>query len=444
VQIQTVSVGATTGWLVSLLFFPKKKQRRGILMKSGLLRRNVYFRYLWYAQSGSYLGDWFNQVAITQTVLMLTNSTTAVGILLLCRALPNVFLGPIVSPFVDKLPKKPILIITDIVRTFLVLSFILAIIFKNEWILYMSSFVIGVMSVLFNPAKQAFLPLIVDRNDLAEANAFSSATSAIVNILGAVLGGIISSVFSPVTCFVINSLSFLWSAFYVLKIKYHEEIKIEEKRTPYFNSLKEGFLETKKNNIIRYVILIGLTWGLIGGGYYILIPFLGNNVYHMGGFGIGILYAIDGLGILLGAYIVKKYINSNHKRALISFGVAYTIQSMLFVFLTQSTVFYLGALCLFLMRVCGGVIIPLSTYMVQISTDDQIRGRVFALYDSSYTGVMQVSYIASGYAYEHYGVPIVGAISGLISLLCGVVWLSKVLRNQFNLGSRQKNADLPS
>lgn len=49
------------------------------MIENSLLKRNVNFRYLWYAQSGSYLGDWFNQVAITQTVLILTNSPAVVG-----------------------------------------------------------------------------------------------------------------------------------------------------------------------------------------------------------------------------------------------------------------------------------------------------------------------------------------------------------------------------
>jgi predicted MFS family arabinose efflux permease len=175
------------------------------------------------------------------------------------------------------------------------------------------------MSVLFNPAKQAFLPLIVDRKDLAEANAFSSATSAVVNIIGAVLGGIVSAVFSPVTCFIVNSLSFFWSALYVYKIKYQENEKVEEQKTPYLQALKEGFVETKRNNLVRYIILIGLTWGLVGGGYYILIPYLGNNIYHMGGLGIGALYAIDGLGILLGTYFVKKIYQQSYQTGLNQF-----------------------------------------------------------------------------------------------------------------------------
>ncbi|SFS45302.1 Predicted arabinose efflux permease, MFS family [Marininema halotolerans] len=402
-------------------------------MQFDLLRRNSYFRYLWYAQWGSTLGDWFNQVALMQTVLMLTNSISAVGILLLCRSLPYVFLGPILSPLVDKWPKKTIMIVTDIIRAFLVLSFILAISYKAIFVLYICSFLFGVMSVLFEPAKQTLLPLIVGRKDLAEANAFSSATNATVNIIGAILGGIVSSVFSPITCFVINSLSFLWSSLYIYKIKYQEKREFEDSKQPYKKLLKEGLVETKQNTLIRYIILIGLSWGLVGGGYYILIPYLGNNVYHLGGLGIGLLYAIDGLGILLGTYFVSKLIKANFKRALISFGVAYAFQALWFFLLTQSTDFYYGSAFLFLMRFCGGIIIPLSTYMVQVGTSDEIRGRVFALYNSSYVGIMQISYFGTGYAYEQFGLPVVGLISGVVSLLCGLTWLFQVQKGKFYL-----------
>ncbi|WP_084065671.1 MFS transporter [Bacillus sp. JKS001846] len=402
-------------------------------MNQGLLKKNLNFRYIWFAQSGSTLGDWFNQVAITQTVLMLTNSLTAVGTLLLCRSLPYVFLGPILSPLVDKWPKKVILMATDIIRALLVLSFILAIVYNNVHILYVNSFIFGVISVLFNPTKQALLPLIVNRKDLPEANAFMSSTDAIVNIIGAVLGGIVSTVFSPITCFLVNSLSFLWSAFYVYKIKYKENKKLDTQKQSYIQLLKEGLVETNQNTLIRYVILIGLTWGLVGGGYYILIPFFGNNVYHLGAVGIGALYAIDGLGILLGTYFVKAFIKNNFRRSLIMFGISYVVQSLLFVLLTQSTVFYFGGLFLFLMRVCGGIIIPLSNYFVQLGTADEIRGRVFALYNSTYMGVMQVSYFGSGYAFEKYSIPVVGAIGGVISMLCGLIWLSQVIKGKFNL-----------
>jgi len=52
-----------------------------------------------------------------------------------------------------------------------------------------------------------------------------------------------------------------------------------------------------------------------------------------------------------------------------------------------------------------------------------MRGRLFALHSSTYGGVMQVSYIVMGFAFEHIGIPLAGLMIGIVSLLCGVSWL---------------------
>ncbi|GGE28905.1 hypothetical protein GCM10011571_33780 [Marinithermofilum abyssi] len=85
------------------------------------------------------MGDWFNQVALAQTVLFLSNSALSVGILMLCRALPSVILGPFVGPFVDRLSKKRTMVLTDLARGIIVLAFILAFLLKQVWILYVGS-----------------------------------------------------------------------------------------------------------------------------------------------------------------------------------------------------------------------------------------------------------------------------------------------------------------
>jgi hypothetical protein len=79
-------------------------------MKKGLLRRNRNYRNIWLAQSGSVLGDWFNQVALGQVTLSMTHSPPAIGWVLLCRSLPSVIIGPFISPLVDRYSKKVIII----------------------------------------------------------------------------------------------------------------------------------------------------------------------------------------------------------------------------------------------------------------------------------------------------------------------------------------------
>jgi hypothetical protein len=75
------------------------------------------------------------------------------------------------------------------------------------------------------------------------------------------------------------------------------------------------------------------------------------------------------------------------------------------------------------MRVSSGVIIPLDSYLLQTSAQQSMRGRLFALHSSTYGGVMQISYVLTGYAFEHIGVPFAGLLIAAISLLCGISWL---------------------
>jgi MFS family permease len=396
-------------------------------MNSGLLRRNRHFRYLWIAKTGSIFGDWFNQVALAQVTLQLTHSAASMGLVLLCRTLPVVLLGPFAGPLIDRFSKKSVMLWSDLLRALFAPVFGAAFLLQQEWMLYAGGILLGVSGILFNPAENAVLPLVVGREDLAEANAIRSGTHGIVGILGALGGGVIASVFNPVYCFLLNAVSYLWSAFFLYRARWKEEVQ-ETGSVPFLRSLREGLEETARNRPARAIILIGISWGIAGGGYYILIPLLGSDIYQLGGSGIGLLYAIDGFGVLTGAYLVRRFISSRHRRAVISYGAAYVLQAIFFCLLTQSESFWPGAVMLFLMRVSSGLIIPLDTYLLQSHTPEAVRGRVFALHESTYLGVMQLSYVLFGTAFQHFGVQRVGLGIGLISLLCGLYWLYGVRR----------------
>lgn len=362
---------------------------------------------------------------MAQVTLTLTHSPAAMGFVLLCRSLPAIILGPFAGPFVDKFPKKPFLLVTDLVRAVFALALSLAVVLHTSWILYVVSVLLGVSGVLFGPARNAAMPFIVSRDDLAMANGLEAQASGLIQIVGAACGGIVAATVGPIVCFIINAGSYLWSALHILRCRWDEEGGVNRRSTPYFQSLRAGFQEALHNRVARAIILIGISWGLAGGGYYILIPVLGQQIYHMGGLGIGMLYVIDGIGVLIGAYAVNQFVGRNHRRAVIWYGVAYLTQALFFGAMTQFTVFAWGALMLLLMRISSGVIIPLDTYMLQVSTPPEVRGRVFSLHGSTYGGVMQLSYALMGLALARFGIPTVGIVIGAMSLMCGVSWLAQ-------------------
>lgn len=285
------------------------------------------------------------------------------------------------------------------------------------------------------------MPLIVSRDELVAANGLDAQASGLIQIVGAACGGIVAATVGPILCFMINGASYLWSALHILRCHWDETREVRRINATYFQSLKAGFEEALHNRVARAIIVIGISWGLAGGGYYILIPVLGQQVYHMGGLGIGMLYVIDGVGVLVGAYAVNRLVGKNHRRAVIWYGVAYLTQALFFGVMTQFTVFTWGALMLLLMRVSSGVIIPLDTYMLQTSTSPDVQGRVFSLHSSTYGGVMQLSYALMGLALTRFGIPAVGIVIGAMSLVCGLSWLaqfgcrSRDFANQFTVQS---------
>jgi len=244
-----------------------------------LLRTNPNYRNLWLASVGSQFGNWFNEVALAQVTLVLTHSPAAMGLVLLCRSLPAVILGPLAGPFVDRFPKRPFLFLTDLVRALFAVALSLAVVWHAVLVLYVISALLGVSGILFRPARNAAIPLIISRDDLAMANGLESQASGLIQIVGAACGGIIAATVGPIVCFSINAASYLWSAGHILRCHWDETDGVSQGSTPYLQSLKAGFEEAFHNRVVRAIILIGISWGLVGGGYYILIPVLGQQVY---------------------------------------------------------------------------------------------------------------------------------------------------------------------
>ena len=397
------------------------KGQGGVVAGWTLLRSNPVFRGLWLASIGSQLGAWLNQVGLAVITLQTTHSAEAMGLVLLARGVPAVALRSLVGPLVDRMRKRPVMITTELIRSVLAFSFSLALWWHATWILYIDSFLFGLSGIFFGPARHATMPDIVKASDLLSANALSSQSQGAVQIVGAALGGWIAQV-SPVLCFSINAATYLWSAWHIARVHW-TETSGKTPSPPYFGALKEGLGEIRHNRIVRSIILIGISWGLAGGGYYILVPVLGQQAYHMGASGIGVLYAVDGLGVMLGGYGVDRWIGLDTYRTYLAYGMAYLTQAIFLGFLAQSTGWIEGVIFLFGMRISSGIIIPLDNSLLQTHVDTHRQGRVFSLHQSTYGGVMQLSYAVDGWAFQQFGYHVVGLVIGIVSMLCGIFWL---------------------
>ena len=101
-----------------------------------LLKRNRQFRNLWYGQLVSELGDWLNSIAIYALILQLTGSGMAMAGAMMAKLLPFSFISPVAGVVVDRLDRKKVMIVSDILRFLIVLGFLFVDEPGDLWLVY--------------------------------------------------------------------------------------------------------------------------------------------------------------------------------------------------------------------------------------------------------------------------------------------------------------------
>src|SRR5213593_3265741 len=184
-----------------------------------LLRHNRDFRLLYAGTLISLGGDWFLTVALLDLVLSLTGSATLASLMLLCQSLPIFMVTPFAGHVVDRVDRRKLMIVMDLIRTGACLLPLLA---RSPALLpfaYAGVIVIAVGSSYFEPASQAALPNLVSGEELAPANVLIGSTWGTMLAVGAAIGGAVTMRFGRDVAFIVDAVSFLGSALILWMIR---------------------------------------------------------------------------------------------------------------------------------------------------------------------------------------------------------------------------------
>ena len=184
-----------------------------------LLRDNRNFRLLWFAQIVSELGDWFYSVAILSFLLELTGSAQLVASAFLTQVLPQTLIAPAAGAINDRISRKKVMIFADLARAVIVFSMLLVRSRSTLWLLFTLLLCETLCWGMFEPGRSAVIPNIVTTEELPAANALSSTTWSVNFAIGAAVGGMALVAFGRETVFVLNSLSFLGSAWLIRRMR---------------------------------------------------------------------------------------------------------------------------------------------------------------------------------------------------------------------------------
>ncbi len=423
------SLGSVGGQQVTSL--PREDAQRPVGYLE-LVRRNINFRNLWTGQIVSLLGDWFNLIASAALISQLTGSGLAVGGLFVVRMLAPFLVSPLAGVVADRFDRRRVLILTDLSRAGVVLGFLLVRQPEQVWLLYaLTAAQLGI-SGLFYPARNAILPDVVSEGELGAANALSGITWSVMLAFGAALGGLASGVWGIYPSFLLNSFSFLVSAFFVSRVR---TAAPEIELTPVGNPVR-GAVEQYVEGL-RYlqgrldVLAIASQKGIIGllvnGGFQVAMVVMAERVFVIGEGGstsLGLMYAVLGIGTGLGPVIARRLTRDRVERLRTALMLSFFVTAAGLALVAPTLSFALVLAGSLVRGLGSGVNWVLSTQVLLLIVPGKVRGRVFSVEFAIFTLCTAISSAGAGWLLDKTSINVQSllVILAVLTVLPGLVW----------------------
>jgi MFS family permease len=274
------------------------------------LWRHRDFLKLWSGETVSLLGDQFTSLAFPLAAVLILNATSAeMGALTALSTLPFLLFGLIAGVWADRYRRKRMMIISDVARAALLVAVPLAFVAKalTIYLLYSVTFLTGVFTVFFDIAYQSYLPVLVDRDQLVDANGKMEASRAAAQVVGPSLaGGTVQLVSAPFAIFV-DAISFVWSAASLSWIRKKEEVRAKDEHGSITRDIKEGLLLVLRDPRLRSISGCTATANFFSSIIFAILVLFAVDVLGMSPFSIGLMFAAGSVGSLLGAFSAGRF-----------------------------------------------------------------------------------------------------------------------------------------
>ena len=368
---------------------PAQDQTRGVLA----IRP---FRKLWNSMVFSSLGDWLGLLATTAMAQQLSGgdyakANYAIAGVFISRLLPAVFLGPIAGVIADKLDRRKLMVICDILRTALYVSIP---IFHNYFWLYTATILVECVTLFWSPAKEASVPNLVPREKLESANQVSLlaayGTAPIAAVLFTVLSLFTSAFVALIPNFTatavdialyVNAASFAFAAFTIWNLREIPKGAAAKQAadTGILKSLLEGWKSVSGSKIIRGLV-VGMVGAFVAAGA--VIGLARTFVGDLGGgeAAYGVLFGAVFSGLALGIAFGPKVFAQFSRRRL--FGASLTIAGLFLVGLAAIPNLVLAVFTVIALGAFSGICWVTGFTMLGMEVADDVRGRTFAFVQS--------------------------------------------------------------
>jgi hypothetical protein len=272
--------------------------------------RHRDFRYLWFAQSASVIGDCIVIVALALFVIELTGDATDLGLVFAAASLPLVAFLLLGGVWADRLPRHRVMVVTDLVR-FALHALLAALIFAGVvriWELIAIEALFGTAEAFFRPAANGLLPQTVPEEEIQQANGLSTLSNNIGEFAGPALATALVLGLGAGWAFALDAATFLLSAALLTRVRPRRREVAQagrgnDQRVSVWAEVREGFAEVRSRSWV-WATLAAFCAALFTGlaPWFVLGPLVARVQY--GDIGIyGLVSAALGLGTIAGSLL---------------------------------------------------------------------------------------------------------------------------------------------
>ncbi len=377
--------------------------------------RHRDFRLFWTGLLLSSVGSQFTTVAMAWQIYELTDSPLQIGLIGLARAVPQMAILLFGGLLADAVNRRRLMMLTQ--ANLFGVSGALALLTlagsATPFRLYLATMFLALFSSLEAPSRQAIVSNLVPREDLSRALAMHSSQRQIAVIAGPSVAGLVLAFAGPALCYAVDAFSWVIMLASLALIR----TRLPERggwRTVSLNALGAGLRFVWRHPVIFPLLIMDFGANIFG-TVRALLPVFARDILLVGPEGLGALYAASAVGSLLGAVGFSLLGRTSRAGRWILGGV--TVYGACVILFAQSQSFWLSVICLIGYGVGDTISAILRATINQLSTPDELRGRMASIHSLFTNSGPQLGQFQAGALASLFSAEIAAMSGGLIILL---------------------------
>lgn len=376
------------------------------------LRRNRGFALLFWATAGSSIGTYLAALALSVDIFDRTGSGTWLAALLIADFLPIVVIGITLGPLVDRLSRRRLMVVSDLVRaaTFVALPFV-----DRPSLIVVLAAVNGIATGFFRPAVWAGLPNLVTEDELEQATSLLSTIEHVAWTLGPVLAGGLLAVSNTDVAYWVNAATFLLSALLVARIP-AASLRADEPITKgHWDDLRAGIGLVLRSRPLVTVLVVWNVSALATAFVNVAEVVLVKDDLDAGNIGLGFLVGATGVGLVIGSFFAATALERLGMTGV--YAGSLLLMAVGFGLAAASPNIVVASVLAGVATIGNGAAIVCNQLLVQRGAPDAMRGRALAVLMSTYYAVLGIAMAGGGLLVDRAGARAAWAVAGVVYLV---------------------------